>query len=106
MQLCRLEPPGTNPSALASYSPLISPMNSFMKLRWNHGGRKVCSETIQRGGKITKSALAVPEISEGDVRRKEIARIGEAVGPDRSKIGETEQCAVVLADVAAGYFVD
>ena len=32
MQLCRLAPPGTNPSALASYSPWISPMNSFMKV--------------------------------------------------------------------------
>ena len=35
-------------------------MNSFITLRWNQGGRKVCSATIQRGGKMTKSQLAVP----------------------------------------------
>src|SRR5690242_18188320 len=45
MQLCRLAPPGRNPSALASYSPWIRPMNSFITLRWNHGGRNVCSAT-------------------------------------------------------------
>ena len=58
---------GTKPSAFASYSPRISPMNSFMKLRWNHGGRNVCSATIQRGGKIDEVALAVPGISDGEV---------------------------------------
>ena len=42
-------------------------MNSFMKLRWNQGGRKVCSATIQRGGNIAKSTLAVPGISDGAV---------------------------------------
>ena len=42
-------------------------MNSFMVLRWNHGGRKVCSATSQRGGKITKSQLAVPGVSLGEV---------------------------------------
>src|ERR1700727_1440440 len=68
MQLWRLAPPGTKPSGLASYSPWMRPMNSFMKLRWNQGGRKVCSATIQRGGKTTKSALAVPGISLGEVR--------------------------------------
>ena len=33
MQLCKLAPPGTNPSALASYAPNTSPINSFIKLR-------------------------------------------------------------------------
>src|SRR6267143_5537164 len=33
MQLCRLDPPGTKPSALASYSPWINPMNSIIKRR-------------------------------------------------------------------------
>ena len=42
-------------------------MNSLITLRWNHGGRNVCSATIQRGGKITKSTLAVPGVSEGEV---------------------------------------
>ncbi len=42
-------------------------MNSLMALRWNHGGRKVCSATVQRGGKITKSTLAVPGVSDGEV---------------------------------------
>ena len=45
----------------------MRPMNSFMTFRWNHGGRKVCSATSQRGGKITKSQLAVPATSEGAV---------------------------------------
>src|SRR5947208_12559250 len=67
MQLCRLAPPGTKPSAFASYVPKISPMYSFMMLRWKYGGRNVCSATIQRGGKITKSMFAVPGVSDGDV---------------------------------------
>src|SRR5438270_238770 len=51
MQLCRLAPPGTKPSAFASYVPKISPMYSFMMLRWKYGGRNVCSATIHRGGR-------------------------------------------------------
>src|SRR5918993_5564448 len=43
-------------------------MNSLMRLRWYQGGRKVSSITSQRGGKITKSQLAVPGVSEGEVR--------------------------------------
>ena len=35
-------------------------MNSVITLRWNQGGRNVSSPTSQRGGKITKSTLAVP----------------------------------------------
>jgi hypothetical protein len=31
------------------------------------GGRNVCSATIQRGGKMTKSQFAVPAISDGEV---------------------------------------
>ena len=42
-------------------------MNSLITLRWKYGGRNVCSATVQRGGKITKSTLAVPRVSEGDV---------------------------------------
>src|SRR6478736_212267 len=42
-------------------------MNSLMRLRWYHGGRKVSSITSQRGGKMTKSQLAVPAVSLGDV---------------------------------------
>src|SRR5262245_57102152 len=42
-------------------------MYSLITLRWNHGGRKVSSATIQRGGKMTKSTLATPGVSEGDV---------------------------------------
>ncbi len=73
MQLCRDAPPGTKPplpplpAVLASYSPVIRPMNSLATLRWNHGGRKVCSATSQRGGKIAKSMLAVPGVSLGEV---------------------------------------
>ncbi|MNT82949.1 hypothetical protein D3C72_2227510 [compost metagenome] len=72
MRLCRLAPPGAKPPALASYSPKISPMNSLMTLRWNQGGRKVSSATIQRGGKMTKSQLAVPGVSLGEVRTVKI----------------------------------
>src|SRR5215471_20610318 len=50
----------------------MSPMNSLITLRWNHGGRNVCSATIQRGGKITKSTLAVPGVSDGEVRTVKI----------------------------------
>ena len=42
-------------------------MNSHITLRWNQGGRKVSSPTSQRGGKITKSMLAVPGMSDGAV---------------------------------------
>ena len=42
-------------------------MNSDMMLRWYQGGRKVSSPTSQRGGKITKSALARPGASVGEV---------------------------------------
>ena len=52
---------------MASYAPCTRPMNSLITLRWNHGGRNVCSATIQRGGKITKS----------HVRRARRSRDGE-----------------------------
>ena len=42
-------------------------MNSLIRLRWNQGGRKVSSATSQRGGKMTKSQLAVPGVSLGEV---------------------------------------
>src|SRR6188768_3476598 len=67
MQLCSDAPPGLKPSGLASYWPWTRPMNSLMRLRWYQGGRKVSSATSQRGGKITKSQLAVPGVSDGDV---------------------------------------
>src|SRR5512145_3570238 len=66
-QLCRLMPPGTKPSGLASYWPCTRPMNSLITLRWYQGGRKVSSATSQRGGKITKSQFAVPGVSLGEV---------------------------------------
>ncbi|MNT62064.1 hypothetical protein D3C72_1997540 [compost metagenome] len=67
MQLCRLAPPGAKPSALASYTPWIRPMNSLAMLRWNQGGRNVFSMARMRGGKIAKSMLAVPGVSDGAV---------------------------------------
>ena len=72
MQLCRLAPPGTNPSAFASYAPLISPMNSLATLRWNHGGRNVSSMTSQRGGKTMKATLSTPGVSVGEWSTREI----------------------------------
>ena len=93
MQLCRLAPPGTKPSALASYAPWTSPMNSLITLRWNHGGRNVCSATIQRGGKITKSTLATP----GGVRRRgqhsEDRRVGMI---EADRVDDVEAREVVL----------
>ena len=67
MQLCSDTPPGTKPSALASYTPRTRPISSLITLRWNQGGRKVCSATIQRGGKMTKSQFAVPGWLDGEV---------------------------------------
>ncbi len=68
---CRLlwidTPPGRKPSAFDSYAPCTSPMSSLITLRWNQGGRKLCSATCQRGGKITKSQLATPGCPEGEV---------------------------------------
>ena len=46
---------------------MTRPIYSLITLRWNQGGRNVPSATIQRGGKITKSALAVPGVSLGEV---------------------------------------
>ena len=43
-----------------------------MTLRWNQGGRKVSSITSQRSGKMTKSTLAVPGVSDGAVRTVKI----------------------------------
>src|SRR3954469_25693029 len=65
--LCRLMPPGLKPSGLASYWPCTRPMNSLITLRWDQGGRNVSSATSQRGGNMTKSQLAVPGVSDGDV---------------------------------------
>src|SRR5438477_10097372 len=42
-------------------------MNSLITLRWYQGGRNVSSATSQRGGKMTKSQLAVPGVSDGEV---------------------------------------
>src|SRR6516165_3986185 len=76
MQLCRLAPPGRKPSALASYTPVRRPMNSHMTLRWYQGGRNVSSPTSQRGGKITKSMLAVPGKYDGAVSKLNIEGSG------------------------------
>src|SRR5512141_1697475 len=42
-------------------------MYSLITFRWNQGGRNVCSATSHRCGKTTKSTLARPAISDGDV---------------------------------------
>jgi len=39
---------------------------------WYQGGRKVFSATSQRSQKTTKSRLAVPGVSEGEVRQVKI----------------------------------
>src|SRR3954454_20397043 len=47
-------------------------MHSLITLRWNQGGLNVSSATIHLGGKITKSALALPGTSLGEVRTVKI----------------------------------
>ena len=86
--LCKLRPPGRNPSALASYSPWIRPIASLITLRWNHGGRNVSSATIQRGGKITKSALARPGTLLGEVSTVKIEGSGwsKPIAPTGEKV--------------------
>ena len=48
------------------YSPAISPRNSLATLRWNGGGRNVCSATDQRGGKHPSSTFDVPGTAVGE----------------------------------------
>ncbi len=72
MQLCSDAPPGAKPSALASYTPWIRPMNSLATLRWNHGGRNVFSMARIRGGKITKSIESTPGVSDSDCSTRKI----------------------------------
>src|ERR1700734_1764150 len=72
IQLWSEAPPGANPSAFASYTPAMSPMNSLAMLRWNQGGRNVFSMASQRGGKITKSRLSTPGVSLTDCNTRKI----------------------------------
>ena len=51
-------------------------MSSLITLRWNQGGRNVSSATLQRGGKMTKSTLATPARSEGEVSTVKIEGSG------------------------------
>ncbi len=51
-------------------------MNSDMVLRWYHGGRKVSSPTNHLGGKMTKSAIAVPWTGDGAERTVKIEGSG------------------------------
>jgi len=62
-----------------------APCNSDMMFMWYQGGRKVFSATAHRSGKITKSMLAVPAVSDGEVEHREDRGIGmvEADGADR-----------------------
>src|ERR1700682_3207057 len=72
MQLCRLDPPGMNPSDFASYTPCTRPMNSLATFRVNQGGRNVSSFTSQRDGKITKSMASTPGVSVCDCSTRKI----------------------------------
>ncbi len=47
-------------------------MNSLATLRWNHGGRNVCSIARIRGGKITKSIVSTPGVSLCDCSTRKI----------------------------------
>ena len=53
--------------------------------------------------KVYRRLAALPLVP-GD-RRQEIARVGEPVGADRPQIGQAEQGAEVLADIAASLAV-
>ena len=62
-------------------------MNSLMTFMWYQGGRNVFSATSQRSGKMTKSTLAVPGVSEGEVST--VKMLGSAwsnrIGPTGEK---------------------
>ena len=62
-------------------------MNSDITFMWYQGGRKVCSATAQRSGKITKSTLAVPSVSDGAVSTVKIDGSGwsKAMAPTGEK---------------------
>ena len=74
-------------------------MNSLITLRWNQGGRKVCSATIQRGGKITKSQLAVPGDLGGRGQHGEDRRVG-MVEADRAHRVEAREIVFVRRVIA------
>ena len=57
-------------------------MNSLATLRWNHGGRKVCSMTSHRGGKITKSIASTPGAAGLDSHRERFAGANGAAADD------------------------
>ena len=99
MQLWIEIPPGTKPSALASYTPCTRPISSLITLRWNHGGRNVSSATCQRGGKITKSTLATPGLAGGRGEHGEERRIG-VVEADRADRHEAREVVLVRHVVA------
>ena len=66
-------------------------MNSLMMLRWYQGGRNVCSATSQRGGKITKSTLAVPASPDGAVSTVKIDGSGwsNRIAPTGEKVARS-----------------
>ena len=66
---------------------------------------EVCSpEVAEELGDDLEGAAVV--VFEGGVGGKEVAGVGQAVGPDGAEVGEAEGLAVVLEKVAAGLLVE
>src|SRR5208337_4330228 len=55
----------------------------------------------QAAEKLDNDTVVAVAIFVGGGGRLEIARVGQAVGADRTKLGEAQQGAVIFADVAA-----
>ena len=61
-------------------------MNSLMTFMWYQGGRNVFSATSQRSLKMTKSMLAVPGVSLGEVST--VKMLGSAWSKSSGPTGE------------------
>ena len=70
-----------------------------MTFMWYQGGRKVFSATIQRSGKITKSMLAVPGVSDGEVSTVKID--GSGWSKQIAPTGEKRAQVVLVGRVVA-----
>ena len=74
-------------------------MNSLATLRWNHGGRNVCSIARMRGGKITKSIASTAGRVARRLQHEEDRRIG-MVEADRADRVEAREVVLVRRVVA------
>ena len=86
-------------------------MNSLATLRWNHGGRNVCSIARMRGGKITKSSVSTPGVSLGDCSTRKIdgsgwSKLIEPIVLKRAQVVFVRRVVAVPADDVERRVVD